>query len=456
MSDMFPLLPAEEKLLECLSSSKLCDFDVKKDDIKNRKIRSEFIVEMIRGNNSKIPATGICIFGAYIVGNINISEETIPYPLHLQNCEIIGDFNLSGSSIKRLILKGTSVFKLNLNEVHSQGNIILSYNFRTLYPVMIMGAKIDGQLGCSGGSFQGYPVAISLESTVVSRSFFWRFIKNLWGHVDFTNASVGTLCDDSDSWPKHGQLSLSGFTYKNLESNTTTSYFDRIDWLMRQSKPHLNQDFRPQPFEHLSKVLKETGRENEAVKITVKKIHLQNRANFLRRDPELVELKNRIKLTQNIFSKLSLYNKIESIESNKYRNLECSVYPAIIYVLQGIYWLLAGYGYYPLRCMYWGIIFVFAGSLYFDSLYNDGVLIYNGLDLAEGIEAKFPFQFHSWVYALDLFVPIVDLNHSKYFSLRPENSMNSNIIVFVSWSFVLFGWILSAIFAASVAGLVRR
>ncbi|WP_139226770.1 hypothetical protein [Poseidonocella pacifica] len=247
-------------------------------------IRGSFLRKLILGQlgENLVPPEGIDIKHAQVIGDVVLRGCTVDFPISLEHCKVLGILDFSGATIVDLVLKGTSVERLYLSEIICRGSIVLSYGFRTLHPMVARGARIGGQLGCSGGAFLGYPLAISIEAAKIEEAFFWRQVKGLWGIVDLTNARVGCLIDDPDSWPSRGNLRLNGFTYGSFESNTSTIYFDRLDWLRRQYEPHLADDFRPQPFEQLAKVLRETGREAEATKIAISKLHFQRDANFLR------------------------------------------------------------------------------------------------------------------------------------------------------------------------------
>jgi hypothetical protein len=213
-------------------------------------VRGSFLRDLILGKlgGNLLPPKGIVIQDAQIIGDVDLRGCMVSCPISLQKCKVLGVLDFSGATIVELVLTGTSVERLCLSEVTCKGSIILSYGFRTLHQVVARGAKI------------------SLEAAEIQEAFFWRHVRNLWGIVDLTNARVGCLIDDPDSWPSKGNLRLAGFTYGSVESNTSTIYYDRLDWLERQYEPHLTDDFRPQPFEQLVKVLQATGRESEAKK----------------------------------------------------------------------------------------------------------------------------------------------------------------------------------------------
>jgi hypothetical protein len=68
---------------------------------------------------------------------------------------------------------------------------------------------------------------------------------------------VGTLNDDCRSWPRQQRLSINGFSYNAL-SEQTLDLAQRLSWLRAQ---HV---FSIQPYEHLIRVLRNSGHDKEA------------------------------------------------------------------------------------------------------------------------------------------------------------------------------------------------
>ena len=75
-------------------------------------------------------------------------------------------------------------------------------------------------------------------------------------------------------------------------------------------------------------------------------------------------------------------------------------------------------------------------------------------------------EFHAAVYALDTFVPFVNLHQETYWIPDAERGPSINAFGWeVSWGAVaraylwfhiLAGWIITALFAASLTGLVKK
>lgn len=423
-------------------------------------IRGSFLRRLILGKlgENLVPPKGIDIEGAQIIGDVDLRGCTVSCRISLKNCKVLGALDFSGATIVDLALTGTSVERLCLSEINCKGSIVLSYGFRTLHPVVARGARIGGQLGCSGGEFLGHPLAISIEAAEIEEAFFWRHVKNLWGIVDLTNARVGCLIDDPDSWPSKGNLRLTGFTYGSLESNTSTIYFDRLDWLRRQYEPHLTDDFRPQPFEQLVKVLRETGREVEATKIAINKLHFQRDANFLRRNRRVTELTHRIRMTGNTFHRVMLKIALEEERKWSLDNVSRFSIAGWIWLVSIIFWAIAGYGYRPARCIFWSIFVIVLGGWVFSGLYENGNLIHVSQTSAlgsSGHEMDVP-MFYPMAYAADTFIPLIDLRQASNWTLIERRGEPIRSFLLFYWAYIFLGWVFAAIFGASVTGLVRK
>lgn len=440
------LLPAEVILLGSLAENKRCSFAKNSEN----KVRGSLLENIIRTNHktSIIPDRGIVIEGAFIVGDIDLCGCTIDAPIELQKCKILGILNLSKSKIAELVLRGTSVEKLDIGAINCSGNIILSYGFKTLHAVNARGARIGGQLGCSGGEFCGYPLAITLEAATISEAFFWRHIKGLWGIVDLTSASVGILVDDPDSWPKKGKLRLVGFTYDALGSNTNPNYYDRLDWLNRQYFPHLKEDFRPQPFEQLIKVLRASGRGDVAKDVAIEKLNRQRNANFLRRNSKLVDYRYRLKNSSNLTGRIILQMYVEKEKRNVLKNLVIDAVALFKWSISFLFLIVAGYGYKPYRILICSLILIIIATVVFSNHHTHGFI--------SNLGSTSPSSFNSFAFALDTFVPLVNLREAESWELVNNGDGSFQPMLLFYWMYIFIGWIFTAIFAASITGIIKK
>jgi hypothetical protein len=333
--------------------------------------------------------------------------------VRLPLAHIGGDFSCAGATF---VNKGG--IALNVNGMQVTGNVFLTNKFNVEGEVRFHGAQIDGQLTIDGAQF-GDGSIVNLESATVRQTFFWSGIgPDSPARLNLTQASVGPMVDDEQSWPKKGNLHLDGFTYERIGKGPTGAQ-ERLEWLARQP-----DGFIPQPYRQLAKVLREAGDDAGARKV-------------------LIAMEDsRLK-----YGGLSLPQRAAS------RILRATV----------------GYGYTPLRALWYIAFFVILGSILFGWGYNSHVVT--------PIETKPPIwqvhPFNPFIYSLENFLPLVDLHMAKHWMPNP----NAWPIALVSpfsevpipsppwlgrflrcylWAHILLGWFFTSMFIAGITGLVRR
>src|SRR3546814_14087821 len=80
------------------------------------------------------------------------------------------------------------------------------------------------------------------------------------GEVNLNVMRVSALLDDEGSWEgAQGKLWLDGFTYLRFDGHAPTDARTRIAWLSKQVPEHVGKDFRTQPWEQLTMVLRAMG-----------------------------------------------------------------------------------------------------------------------------------------------------------------------------------------------------
>ncbi|MEP3630993.1 MAG: hypothetical protein ABJN04_13420 [Hyphomicrobiales bacterium] len=441
-----------------------------------KKIHATLLKEIILHQDDALPISQneIEISNHTIVGDLIFRGCEIGLAIHLKHCHVMGSIDLSGATTKDISLTGTKVEKLLFSEIKCNGSIILNYGFTTHETVWGNAARINGQLGCTGGRFAGHPIAISIERARIEEAFFWREIKSLWGAVELAHADIRIIIDDPDSWPREYSLGLDGLKYEQLGGNTSTEYFDRLEWLKRQYKPHLTYDFRPQPWTQLSKVLSQSGRELEAKKILVAQQTFQRDAYLSRRNRELNQLRLDLARTSHFLSRMIVWGKIERNRKLSSDTLFNDLWAYIRWFWVFLFGVLAGYGYYPSRVIFWSISMVTVGTLLFSAQQDNGNIVPNSARLlavewkdaaashkTSQYDAFFQLvpdhpKFHPFGYALDTFIPLIDLGQEKYWTVVKKGKDGKSKPQPLVWLYIALGWVFSAIFAASITGLVKK
>lgn len=99
------------------------------------------------------------------------------------------------------------------------------------------------------------------------------------GWLLLTGAQLNTILDNVETgWPTQGYLDLEGATYSRIRHVGGGDLVKKnIAWLRRQF-PHgrpTKNTFRPQPYEQLSRVMRQHGKAREADAIAVEKIRMR-------------------------------------------------------------------------------------------------------------------------------------------------------------------------------------
>jgi hypothetical protein len=205
-------------------------------------------------------------------------------------------------------------YALNLGGAEIHGSVFLGYeeDARPLHAVGhvdFTGARIDGEVRCDGVRFEG-PVwfigahikgdltfsrnhfshsvkrsELILSAAEIGRRLFFVGAMGAVESISLRAANVGALVDDAMSWRIADWLLLDGFCYGRFidaevfdpSSRMWTRHFSptdaktRIEWLDHQRDEDLENNFKPQPWEQLIKVLRELGHEEAVRQVAIEK-----------------------------------------------------------------------------------------------------------------------------------------------------------------------------------------
>jgi hypothetical protein len=180
-----------------------------------------------------------------------------------------GEVSISGAQIGGSLecqggtFKNPDKFALVAESVSVEGSVFLSWGLSAEGAVDLFGAQIGGSLECDGAMFS----SMFLYAATVKGIFLWFDVRSAHStRLDLTNASVGAIADDEASWPGKGYLSLDGFSYGHISRGPTDAQ-TRLKWLDRQ------QEFKPQPYRQLAKILGESGDEEGAKEVLFEMEH---------------------------------------------------------------------------------------------------------------------------------------------------------------------------------------
>jgi hypothetical protein len=183
--------------------------------------------------------------------------------VRLLGAQINGDLDCQGGKFKapsRVENRALSAHAAVLN-----GNVFRRHGFSAEGEVGFSGARIEGNLECTGGVFHG---DLNLETAIVKGALFWKSIADAGlVKLDLMSCSIGTLDDDAPSWPAPGRLLLDGFTYEGFSAGAPRDVDSRLDWLDRQAF------FAPQPYRRLAKILRSEGNNSGAQRVLFEMEH---------------------------------------------------------------------------------------------------------------------------------------------------------------------------------------
>jgi hypothetical protein len=340
---------------------------------------------------------------------------------------------------------GDHKYALNARAVVVGSDTFLRNDFQAEGLVRLVGADIGTHLDCKGARFTGKPCnGLLAERIVVKGLFDWRKVDataetvlDLWG------ARVGQLADDEESWPGKGKLDLDDFIYAAIAEGPMDKD-SRVSWLERQTSQPLDSQleqpvsqstsFRSKPYQHLAKVLRESGQEAEGTRILIAKEEARRQ-----------------------------HGKLGWLAW-------CGN------------WVLGktmAHGYQPQRLLVGAAVFVLLGGWLFGAGYQAGAMA-----RTKKAESDTPYpSFSRWMYSLDTFLPIINFGQKDYWSpesssppslvpppLRPALSVDPASLTSPSpstvtwvrflrvyrWIHIGVGWLLITLGIAGVTGLVRK
>lgn len=441
-----------------------------------RHIRADVLRFLILSDTTT--ENGLMLMGAYISGHLDLSNLTITSKCSFMGCRFEGDINLTYSTIHGIFqLKNSSIaslcavsanllgplncsgaefladegFALDLQSAEIKGGMFLR-GAKLKATAHLSGAQIEGHLDCNGAKFLvNKGTALNLQGIRASILQFLD-IKTDGGVIDLTSAHVDDLTDDPDSWPT-GQMVLNGFTYKRIHGPTDAQ--TRLKWLEKGERS--DGVFFPQPYKQLAKVLHDMGHEADAreVLFTLEKKLAIERQNTLRQD----------------------------IKTLRQTAPETGLDIARLLTLgmeRGKDWLLRsiiGYGYKPFRslaalvllvCLFW--LFTLAAWHTGGFAPNSGVILTSPDWTALGTQhpnaaaawaALAPAgqdweSFSSFAYALDVVIPIIEFGQTDAWAPSTSRGLAGSILWWARWPFTIAGWIVTALGAAALTGIIRR
>ncbi|MEG0052101.1 MAG: hypothetical protein RR715_02445 [Comamonas sp.] len=355
------------------------------------------------------------------------------------------------------VKSGNAIYGERLN---IKGNVSMGGKFRAIGRVDLNNAKIGGNFDCEKGDFEVKDgVALSLYSAVVHGRFIFKCLARSM-HINLSHTKVGVLEDDLSAWA-NGCI-LDGFSYGALGGKSPINGIDRLAWLIKQPEKHRSaEEFRPQPWRQLQRVLREMGHAEDSKQVGIAfEDHLR----------KIGHVGKSVKGTIFIF--------------DWWRRL-------IARGLHRGFGILAAYGYRPIRLLTWMLaVWLACGAAYWNYALppnnaiapSDPLIFQNkryqecspdyylesgNWFLCEKLRSEYA-TFSPLAYSLDVMLPVVDLGLEKTWGAyipSPKPSWSEelfwhwtpgHVVRLITWFQILFGWVSSLLLVAIISGFSRR
>ena len=402
---------------------------------------------------------------------------------------------------------------LNCNGISVGASVFLRKGFEAHGKVNLGRAKIDGQLDCTGGKFLADGIALNCDAITVGADVFlqgefeargwvdlkraeitgnlqisdatltkglvaqgmrvrsvfvWKDIEGDGIGVDLIDAHVGTLYDGPGSWQSVKKLRLSSFRYDRIESDMDVQ--ERLDWLAKHDASV--RPFTPQPYVQLANVLRRQGFAGDAAQVLVRREDKQRLQEYL--DGQAAHKQSRDQLNGDLRpAAASLW------ADGKY------VLNVLKFAVGYLFGLMFGYGHQASRVLFWiavilGITICFAQQIHIhgqfaptssvvltsqdwlnsfptEPLHPDSPLWRAQLDAwAQTTSGRDYTSFSAFLYALDLFIPLDALGQEKNWAPSAERGWWGEWGHRLRWLVQMAGWVITAIGAAVLTGLIGR
>ena len=206
-------------------------------------------------------------------GGLLLRSAVIRGGIHAPNLRLGDAFNAIGARVERpggMALDATGMRcsgDVSLRRIEVEGEC--EFNGARL------GADMD--LREARISAPGQTAAVSFRRAAVDGALLIRDGAKIDGVLNLSGAVIGALVDEPDSWPEPGDLLLNECRYDGF-LNSPIDAESRLDWLARQDPARWDEDFWPQPYEHLASVLIGTGHADDARRVLIAKERLQRAA----------------------------------------------------------------------------------------------------------------------------------------------------------------------------------
>ncbi|WP_156945913.1 hypothetical protein [Roseicyclus elongatus] len=371
--------------------------------------------------------------------------------MNFRGAEIGGQLASVGGTFE-----ATEGLALTCNAARIGADVFLKGGFRATAEVDFARADVVGALVVTGAEIGD---GIGLEAARIGHGFFWKNVTGARRKIDLTEARVGSLRDDRASWEGVDTLILHGFRYDRIDGSMSVT--ERIAWLGRaqeglakRQETQVGPAFDPQPHVQLATILRAQGDRTGAALVLVDREKRQRRA----------------------------MREWRWKQNDSPREILRWAMTLVGRPVDFLFWLLAGYGHRPARALGVSIVLVLLASGLAHFTYEAGQFAPNSdivltsadwlgaVAAHEAGDARMPVQiwqegsataqdyetFQPLLYGLDLFIPLDALGQEEAWRPSTERGVLGKAAFYSRWFFQGAGWIITALAAAVLTGLVGR
>ncbi len=231
----------------------------------------------------------------------------------------------------------------------------------------------------------------------------------------------------------------------------------RLCWLAKAAEsidraPEIGPSFDPQPHVQLATVLRTQGDRDGAARVLVDREHRQRRAAQRRHYARAIDLKGTVQWSLAILRP----------------------------PLDWVFGLVFGYGHRPGRAFWWALALMLLAGWLYGVGYDRGHFAPNSdviLTSTEWVEAVMAYEnggdlplhrwrnapaahdyetFNRWLYGVDLFLPLDTLGQEVAWHPSTAYGGWGAVLFYARGAFQMAGWIITALAAAVLTGLVGR
>lgn len=257
-------------------------------------------------------------------GSLLLRGATVRGGLTLLGSRIGGALDLIGATMERP--EGVAI-EADSSQIDGDATLRLA---RVTGAVSLVTARIGGDMDLTGAEVsRPDAIAVDLGRTNVAGAFFLQGGARVTGTLSFDGATLGAIVDDPASWPAKGDLRINRCHYGALLGSALSAKA-RLDLLAHQTPERWNEDFWPQPYEQLAKVLGEMGHDEDKRRVLIEKERL---------------------------SRLARRKRTDSVSMR-----------AVLFAKDGLMFVTTGYGRLPLLAIVWIFALWAAGAVFYAQL----------------------------------------------------------------------------------------